>query len=719
MKTPAQSAYRADIDGLRAIAILSVIVFHIKKSLIPGGFAGVDIFFVISGFLISLHILKDIERDRFSLVEFYRRRIKRLALPLLLVIFVTVFAAILLMISDDIARTVNSALYSLFSLANVYFWLYQDTSYFAADSSMLPLLHLWSLGVEEQFYIFWPLLLMFAYRRTRAKAFFVLAAVAALASFAFGEFWFQRDFSFVYYMLPARAGELLAGALVAMAVLRRVEERIPKALAAPMAIAGLLLLLASFVLLNENQVFPGARAILPTLGAALIIFAGHCSKNSVSRLLEFKLLVWVGLVSYSAYLWHWPLLAFLRYEHIEINLLAGTVVFCVTFWLAFLSYMLIELPARESDLSPLRVFLIQYAIPASLIGAIAIGGKYSFIDDSNAQPAQIRQVSATAPPVDPAGAKPAEQPGQPGDVGPTAQADDVRHEQQSKPADKRQTDEIQPMSELDTGLHDKPRPAYEFSYVCQPNNVTQADVTTERCVLGAKSAQPPRVLLWGDSNAAHFVGVIGKIADQAGFKFRNIAIYSCPPLIGDPSAYVSAKRLEGCRSSLVPIQPVMRAADVVIIGAAWPDYIARSGQFYDDFFATVRSLTAQGKLVLIMGKVPIISSFDINCKEKASKSAVPIECAAKEPLSAEVREANARLKEFADRTPNVAYFDVTPYLCKDGVCSAYDAAGNALYFDTGHLSMPASWKIGESIVRQEGVPKPFVRIRDWMSKGTQ
>jgi peptidoglycan/LPS O-acetylase OafA/YrhL len=207
----ANSNYRSDIDGLRAIAVLAVIAFHVNKNLLPGGFVGVDVFFVISGFLISLHILKDIELDRFSIFDFYRRRVKRIAPPMLVVALVTMAIAQFVMIPDDAELVAESALWSVFSLANVYFWLHHDSSYFAAASSESPLLHLWSLGVEEQFYILWPLLLMFLYRRPRSKVFFVLATLAAVASFVGGQLWFQRDPSFVYYMLPVCFGASKTG----------------------------------------------------------------------------------------------------------------------------------------------------------------------------------------------------------------------------------------------------------------------------------------------------------------------------------------------------------------------------------------------------------------------------------------------------------------------------------------------------------------------------
>ena len=713
MKKYPQSDYRPDIDGIRAIAILSVILFHINSHLIPGGFAGVDIFFVISGFLISQHILRDIEHDKFSLIEFYRRRVKRLALPLLLVVFLTLLIAFVLMIPDDFKQAADSGLYSLLSLANVFFWLFQDTSYFATDSKALPLLHLWSLGVEEQFYIFWPLILMLSYRRSRTIIFFVIATILAIVSFVFGEFWFQRDASFVYYMLPARAGELLVGTLVAISVLRGVENRLPKSFAAPMAGLGLLLLVLSFALLNEDQVFPGFRALLPTLGTAFLLLARHCAMNPVSTLLASGPLVGVGLISYSAYLWHWPLLAFLRYEHVTIGILAGVIVFVLTIWLAFLSYMLVELPAREWDTTSVRIFLFQYAAPSCLIAVLLFAGKIYLgsevkapiqegISNTSEAPSAIASVPERSfPSIQAASSLVAHQ---------ASTITNVKSATGIPPKI------IQPMSELDTGLHDKPRPAYEFNYVCMPDRVTPADMKLPRCIFGANSTQPPGVILWGDSNASHYIGVVGAIARSAGFNVRNMTVYSCPPLSIDPAPYVVAKRLDACRSSAEAVLTSIHAAQAVILAAHWPDYMAHSNHFLEDFFVTVKTLTAEGKFVVIMGKAPVINSFDIDCREKALNAGAPLDCDAKEPLTADVIDVNAKLKNFAGKTPNVSYFDITSYLCKGGICSSTDAAGNPLYLDTGHLSVAASWKIGESILRQEGIPEPFARIREWLGK---
>lgn len=233
--------YRPDIDGLRAIAVLSVILFHINNVLIPGGFVGVDLFFVTSGFLISLNILKELEHGQFSLADFYRRRIKRIAPLMLIVVGITLVAAQFLLLPEGAEKTAQSGLWSLLSLANVYFWLYQNTSYFAAASSEIPLLHLWSLGYRGTVLYFLAFNSNGRLSPGTMKLFFVLAAIIALGSFFLAEILFERAPSFVYYMLPTRAGELLVGGLVAFFVLRQIGRKVPKKVVAPMAIVGFLL----------------------------------------------------------------------------------------------------------------------------------------------------------------------------------------------------------------------------------------------------------------------------------------------------------------------------------------------------------------------------------------------------------------------------------------------------------------------------------------------
>lgn len=646
--------YRPDIDGLRAVAVLSVILFHIDKNLLPGGFVGVDIFFVISGYLISLHIFQELEIGQFSIVEFYRRRIKRIAPPMLLVVFLTLVIAQFILIPEDAERVAESALWSLLSLANVYFWLYQDTSYFAAASSELPLLHLWSLGVEEQFYILWPLLLMLVYRKLSAKALMVFVAGTALASFMFGQLGYAHAPSFVYYMLPTRAGELLIGAAIAFATLNGIEQRLPEKATQLIALTGLSLVIASLLLLTEEMTFPGYLAIPPTLGAALLILAGHDAKGWIPGFLALKPVVWIGQVSYSAYLWHWPIIAFYRYGHAEIGIVPGASILALTFFLAWISYLLIESPARASKASAIRIFFTQYAIPTTIIGVLAVGAM--LIDG----------------------------------YGLRWKSEDY-------------------LARLN-GFRDQTRPAYQFDYVCQRQKINVADTQNERCVTGADTSSGPRVILWGDSNAAHYVGTISAIAQKAGFRLRNIELGSCPPLLSDPAPYVVAKRLADCRSSAPAIAEAINTSDVVIISATWPDYQKRSDRFLSDFFSTVRSLSESGKMVILLGKAPIIAGYDRRCREKALSYPM-LDCPPSSAIAnSEVSMVNEQIRRFSEATANVAFFDVTPYLCKENTCSAFGSDGSPLYYDQSHLSLPGSWKVGEMILQRDGVPKPFSMV---------
>ncbi len=646
--------YRPDIDGLRAIAVLSVILFHINKALIPGGFVGVDIFFVISGFLISLNILKDLELGRFSLADFYRRRIKRIAPPMLIVVGLTLIAAQFVLLPEDAEKTAQSGLWSLLSLANVYFWLYQDTSYFAAASSEIPLLHLWSLGIEEQFYIFWPLILMALYRPSRSKLFFGIAALIGLGSFVLGEILFERAPSFVYYMLPTRAGELLIGGLVAFFVLRNVGAKVPGKLVTPMAVVGILLLVLSFFTLSEGQVFPGLRAIPPTLGAALLIFAGHCNNNIVSRLLALRPMVWIGLISYSAYLWHWPLLAFYRYGHREVGPLAGIVIFVLTLFFAWLTYRFVEGPSRRSNASTLQIFLRQFVVPA---GALAIFSLAAMKLDGYG----LRWFS---------------------------------------PDYKKQA----------TALRQETLPAYSYKYVCQRQKLTVADANDPNCIVGADSNAAPVAIIWGDSNAAHYIGMVGAFAKKDGFRVRNIAVGACPPLFGDPKAFVAATRLTDCRDSAATVKQAIGPFKTIVISADWLMYQGRSAQFLDAFFETVSSLEKDGKHIILIGKAPVFPNYDRRCEEKAL-SYPGLDCPPfTAALGTDVAQVNDQLKAFAARSANVKFFDTAHYLCPKNACSAFDSNGRPGYYDASHLSMPASWKLGEDILQFGGVPAPFNSI---------
>ncbi|WGV20413.1 acyltransferase [Pseudomonas putida] len=301
-------AYRPDIDGLRAVAVLAVTIFHFNKQWMPGGFIGVDIFFVISGFLITGIIYG--KGDGFSFADFYGRRVRRILPAAIFVTAITLVAGSLLMMPSDVKDLSGSAIAAALSAANVYFWLFLDTSYFAQSSETVPLLHMWSLGVEEQFYLVWPALMIIAMKLGGKRLLATAAVIIAIASFAVSEYYVTRDPSFAYYMLPSRAGELLVGALLFLWLdLRRISSAVANAA----GIFGVALIAGSLAVLDETGGFPGVRSIVPAVGAALLILGGSDKSGLLAKALANPVARAIGLRSFSLYLWHWPVLAFYRY----------------------------------------------------------------------------------------------------------------------------------------------------------------------------------------------------------------------------------------------------------------------------------------------------------------------------------------------------------------------------------------------------------------------
>jgi len=652
------SDYRPDIDGLRALAVLSVIIFHINESIIPGGFVGVDIFFVISGYLITRHIFRDLNANKFSLLEFYRRRVKRIMPAMLVVVLLTIVITQFIYLPRDAEKVAQSGLWSLLSLANAYFWLFEDTSYFAAASNEKPLLHLWSLGVEEQFYIFWPLILMFTYRLGHGKYFFSIFGFITIVSFLLGDYLFSYDPSFTYYMLPTRAGELLIGALLAQFILKRGEIKIPGFVVSLSSQIGVALIVISLFFFSKQDVFPGIRAIPPTLGAALLMFSGHYGSPISNRILKLQPVVWVGIISYSAYLWHWPVIAFYRYGYSDITLISGVVIFALSILLGWLSYRYIETPFRHSKRGAVQVFIRQFIIPSGCIAFIAL---LSMKIDGYGVRWFSEEYKASL-----------------------------------------------------LTLRDETRPAYHFDYVCQSQVITAQDINNNKCVLGEVSKGDPDVILWGDSNAAHYIGIIGAFAKKAGFSFRNIEIGDCPPIDADASSFAKAKRVSDCRKSREVSLDTVNNYKIVLISADWVYYQSRSDSFLNVFYETVQSIVDKGKKVIIIGKAPIINSYDRLCREKAISFPFVTCDMPSAPLDNQVAEVNNKLKDFATRNEDISYYDFNDYLCPNGSCSVRDKYGRVMYYDPEHLALEASWNIGDRIIKTDGVPFPFNAISKWL-----
>ncbi|WP_338620548.1 acyltransferase family protein [Paludibacterium sp. THUN1379] len=302
--------YRPDIDGLRALAVLSVVCFHAFPGLLPGGFVGVDIFFVISGYLISGIMYKGMDAGSFRFSTFYAHRIKRIFPVLSVVMLCCYFFGWFALLPDEFQTLGREMLGGAGFYANLLLW--QDTGYFDTVAHTKPLLHLWSLGVEEQFYFAWPLILFAAYRLRRATPVVIVLLMAA--SFVSSLHLMAIDPAGSFYSPLSRFWELLAGAMLAWLVKSRTsaEAGQPPAGYHGLSVIGGVLLLGSVFLLDESRIaFPGWWATLPVLGAFLLIYAGPDAVLN-RRLLSHPLAVWIGLISYPLYLWHWPILSFSR-----------------------------------------------------------------------------------------------------------------------------------------------------------------------------------------------------------------------------------------------------------------------------------------------------------------------------------------------------------------------------------------------------------------------
>lgn len=302
-------SWRPDIDGLRAVAVTAVVIFHAFPHRLPGGFAGVDVFFVISGFLISSLIYAGLEKGRWSFAEFYERRIRRLFPALILVLSACLAFGLYALHENELKPLGKHTAGGAAFVANFVLW--SEAGYFDTAAAEKPLLHLWSLGIEEQFYLVWPLLLWMAWR-LRPRPSTLIALLAALATLSFGlDLWrIEHDRVGTFYSPFTRFWELLAGGALA-GFARWVAH--PKSRTAPhtaAGFAGAALLVGSFALLDPAQAFPGALALAPVLGAALLIAAGPATPTG--RLLATPPMTWLGKISYPLYLWHWPLLAFAR-----------------------------------------------------------------------------------------------------------------------------------------------------------------------------------------------------------------------------------------------------------------------------------------------------------------------------------------------------------------------------------------------------------------------
>lgn len=683
--THAALSYRPEIDGLRAVAVLAVVLYHFGVPGLGGGFVGVDVFFVISGYLIGAILWREASGSgRIALGRFWMRRFRRLA-PAWSVMALAVWAVgYAVLLPHDFRELGKSLIAATLFAANIH--QYRQAGYFDAAAEEKPLLHMWSLSLEEQFYLVLPLVLLVLARRPRL-AVAVLAGLGA-ASLAASVLGTRSHHVAAFYLFPFRAWELLAGVLLAM----HDERARPARLGWPVSALGLGLVLAGVVLIRPGAGFPGWVAAVPVAGTVLLILNGR-DENAVNRLLSVRPMVMIGLISYSLYLWHWPvrsLSLFVLGPDLAAPVRAGLI--ALSFALAWLSWRLVERPARDPRLLPPRALAAGVAVG---VGGLLALGAWPFLRE-----------------------------GLPQRFGPQV----LVHAAAAQ-------DFIQDWSRCTT-----------------PSDGPWAGVQT--CALGPEG--PPRVLAWGDSHLRAIKEGLDQAAQGAGVPVLLIWHAGCPPLFGVDKRETAATRAEdaACSTANRQIAQGIAQTDIpaVLLVGRWsyyatgagsgvdaenrialttqPDALpaaqpagtravpaaedskaaghnaaaaaqggAASGQVLADPYGaavarTLTALSAPGRRLFVLRQVPELPRYRSADVARAMARGVPIP---PEALSVPRPVAEARddtgLAPFraAEAAGQVAILDPWPGLCDDARCLALGIRPDAdrpapVYFDNNHLT---------------------------------
>ncbi len=639
--------YRREVDGLRALAVLPVMLFHAGFELAPGGFAGVDVFFVISGYLITSLILADLQAGTFRLGHFYERRARRILPALFAVMFLCLPFAWQWLPPHDLEEFAQSLIAVASFSSNVLFW--RSSGYFDTAAELKPLLHTWSLAVEEQFYLLFPACLMLLWRWGRGTVMVVLVLLAVLSLTA-AHLGAQASSllrggtvppaviealpSASFYLLPTRAWELLIGSLVAFRLSR--PGTLPGAgrLSQVLGLTGLAAITYALLAFDAHTAFPGLPALVPTLGTALVLL--HAGPTTVAgRLLGQPLMVGIGLISYSAYLWHQPLMALARHRSPDEPgqaLLAGLIL--LSLGLAWLTWRWIERPFRDRSLIP-RKRLVVYASAASLwfaaLGAFGVlgqgfAGRFDFK---------------------------------------AAHEGEVGH----------------------LGFH---RQIAEQFHACTPGEVAQAALYVEQYPRCAQSRRdgPVQVALVGDSHAEHlFPG----LAEQMGH--RNLAFYirDSPAVLGNPDFDLIFHH--------VLVSPSIDTVLLTMRWAARQREIARPQTLESALARTVQALVEANKTVYLIADVPKFPFKAERCKFVPLETGQPL-C---EIEAARIHEIEKRylpaLQKVAARHPSLRLVELRDLFCEQETCSM-SRNGTLLYRDNNHLNIAGSRYVGQALFKR-------------------
>ena len=636
-----QITYRADIDGLRAVAVVAVVFFHAFPRVLTGGFAGVDAFFVVSGFLITGILWSGLEADTFSLAVFYERRIKRI-LPAFIVVSAVTSLLSLYFLTPNSFVYYSTSLASTWVFASNIFFSLLTGGYFDERTDEFPLLHTWSLGVEEQFYFVFPLFLVLV-RRLRLPPLPVLAislvALLALSQWAAGT-------AQAYYLPQYRAHQLLAGA-IAYLVTRRWPMTDTTA-ATGLSALGASLLMGSLVGLSKYTPYPGLYSMLPTLGSALLLYAGM-QANPISWVLRLRPVVFIGLISYSLYLWHWPVLVFLRVRGIELDAAGFAAYLGAIVMASWLSWRYVEMPARALQEMRFKASAwCFYALPA----VVFIGlGVVSYLSDGIPQrfSGPLRELMAS-----------------------------YSHERDLSRQCSVRADDFSTLTAANLDMH---------------------------CAFGAKRSGKPSILLYGDSHADHFKPFVEVLAREAGARAVYSVMGGCNAIAGSVHPGVSERAVAACLRRNQSIEELASSYQYVVLGGRW--------QVGNDPSAWTKELARVVRRVVNAGAIPLvfkdnpISRRDLSqCVLRKARGWVPTahDC---ELALADVEHFNGpadrAIDDVAKQFPAMRVVDLKLLMCDSASCKT--SRGNTAYYrDTDHINVKAAQLLGEAWLHEKGNP---------------
>lgn len=643
--------YRPDIDGLRAIGVLSVVAYHAFAGQLRSGFIGVDVFFVISGFLISTIILENLGQGSFSFLTFYRRRVKRIFPALLLVLAATLVFGVCVLMPYDIASLGKDVAAGVGFVSNLRLW--GQSGYFDVAAVQKPLLHLWSLGIEEQFYIFWPLLLWATWTR-QFRGLFLIAAVG-LGSFLFNLWEAGHDPVADFYSPLTRFFELSIGSLLAYLNLRHAAWLV-RATAYEgniVSFAGAALLTAGFVVIRPGQGYPGWWALLPTLGTVLMIAAGpQAWLNRI--LLANRFLVWFGLISYPLYLWHWPLLSFAKlvYPGDLPRVLRGGLVLAAI-GLAWLTYAFVEKPVRFGRHTRLLTGAVFIAMVVTGFLGFFVTALLPYMYGERG--AVIRQLTA-----------------------------------------------VKAMHDHMVDLYG-PRPCFKYR---QEQTVTM--FLDNGCV-SVRRPGSPVVMLIGDSFSASLSLGLRPLVEGRGLNFLQVSTGYCEPTSNDASDTV-------CRdiNAMVLRRIAALKPDLVIFNSNWngasvPSYFNGGGNYDLALLEYLKRLQALGaKQIIVAGQVPTWNRAlpDVLMRSYVMRDR-PIPERTFEGVLPESLAMDARMAKIP--YPNgVRYVSLKAALCDQQGCLTRigpDLSKDLVVWDYGHLT-PATAKLLAGRFFEKLLPSP-------------